>query len=426
MSKKIKVLVVPSDRTGVGYFRSTKPHITLENNYPDKFHIDIDYEPKINDDNFLKKYDIIHYHRSLGPFDKVESVLDRCDKLGVKTFMDIDDHWSPGKHHPAYLLIKQSGMDKNILNNIKIARNIITTTPMFAEEIKKYNENVFVLPNAIDPKEKQYKPKSEPSDKLRIGWLGGSSHLKDLQLLGNFVGQLKSSKLIDKIQLVLCGFDLRGSVTMIDEKTGKRKQRPIQPKESVWYQYEKIFTDNYSIVSDEYKKHLLSFKQDEYDGVENESYRRVWTKPISTYATNYNLFDVSLAPLEEHTFNKVKSQLKVIEAGFHNKAIIAQDFGPYKLDLFNYYDKPEKGQHNLPVNPMGNALLVKSNKNHKDWFRNIKRLIENPELVTELSSKLNDTVKDKYSIDAVTENRKNLYINILKNKKSGVAKVAIS
>ena len=51
MSKKIKVLVVPSDRTGVGYFRSTKPHITLENNYPDKFHIDIDYEPKINEVN---------------------------------------------------------------------------------------------------------------------------------------------------------------------------------------------------------------------------------------------------------------------------------------------------------------------------------------------------------------------------------------
>ena len=56
MSKKIKVLVVPSDRTGVGYFRSTKPHITLENNYPDEFHVDIDYEPRINDDNFLKKY----------------------------------------------------------------------------------------------------------------------------------------------------------------------------------------------------------------------------------------------------------------------------------------------------------------------------------------------------------------------------------
>ena len=69
-------------------------------------------------------------------------------------------------------------------------------------------------------------------------------------------------------------------------------------------------------------------------GVQNEPYRRVWTKPITSYASNYNLFDISLAPLKESTFNKVKSQLKVIEAGFHKKAIIAQDFGPYQIDMW--------------------------------------------------------------------------------------------
>ena len=47
--KKIKVLVLASDRTGVGKFRSIDPHIMLQNNYPDEFHVDIDYEPKIND-----------------------------------------------------------------------------------------------------------------------------------------------------------------------------------------------------------------------------------------------------------------------------------------------------------------------------------------------------------------------------------------
>jgi glycosyltransferase involved in cell wall biosynthesis len=254
-------------------------------------------------------------------------------------------------------------------------------------------------------------------------WIG-NSHLKDLELLGNFVAQLKSNSLIDKVQLVLCGFDLRGNVTIFDQKTGQKRQRPIKPHESVWYQYEKIFTDNYSIVSEDYKKHLLSFKQEEYEGVDNEAYRRVWTKPVSTYATNYNLFDVSLAPLEEHIFNKVKSQLKVIEAGFHKKAIIAQDFGPYQIDLTSYYDRPQKGQHELPVNPDGNALLVKSNKNHKDWFRNIKRLVENPELVTELSSKLHETVKDTYSIDAVTKNRRDLYVKLLETVKKNSEAIA--
>ena len=47
---KIKILVVPSDRTGVGKFRSVDPHIFLQNQYPDDFHVDIVYEPPMDDD----------------------------------------------------------------------------------------------------------------------------------------------------------------------------------------------------------------------------------------------------------------------------------------------------------------------------------------------------------------------------------------
>jgi glycosyltransferase involved in cell wall biosynthesis len=419
MSKKIKVLVVPSDRTGVGYFRSTKPHITLEKNYPDEFHVDIDYEPKLDNDAWLQQYDIIHYHRTLGPYERCAEFVDKCDKLGIITIMDIDDHWSPGQHHPAYAMIKNSGMDKKIHENLKNAKNITTTTPLFAKELLKINSNksVHILPNAIDPTEKQYTPKPEKSDRLRIGWLGGSSHLKDLEILHGVVGKIKSDKLLDKVQFVVCGFDLRGMVTIIDEKTGQQKQRPIQPKESVWYQYERIFTSDYTSISEDYRDFLLSFKKGEYEGVENEPYRRVWTKPISTYATNYNLFDVSLAPIVEHEFNRVKSQLKVIEAGFHKKALIAQDYGPYQIDLVNYYEKTVKGQQIPDVNPDGNALLVKTSKNHKDWYKNIKKLILNPSLVEDLSARLYETVKDTYSVDAVTEKRRELYLKLLKEVK---------
>ena len=51
-NKKIKVLVVPSDTTGVGKFRSINPHVKLEEYYSDEFSIDIDYQPNINDVNF--------------------------------------------------------------------------------------------------------------------------------------------------------------------------------------------------------------------------------------------------------------------------------------------------------------------------------------------------------------------------------------
>jgi glycosyltransferase involved in cell wall biosynthesis len=409
---KIKVLVVPSDRTGVGYFRSTKPHIALEQNYPNEFHVDIEYEPQLDNENWLKQYDVIHYHRTLGNYDQVPQLLDKLDKLGIVTIMDLDDYWSPGPHHPAYVLIKNNNLDKLILGNIRNAKNVTTTTSVFAEEIAKYNKNVYILPNAIDPNEKQYIPTPEPSDRVRIGWLGGSSHLKDLEILKGVAGRLKNDGLIDKVQFVLCGFDLRGTVTMIDENTKQQTQRPIQPMESVWYMYEKLFTDDYQTVSPEYRDFLLKFKQEEYPNVANEPYRRVWTKPISTYASNYNLFDVSLAPIEENIFNKVKSQLKVIEAGFHKKAIIAQDFGPYQIDLVNAYEFGGGWNEN------GNAILIDTNKNHKDWYKFIKRVVENPELIKQLSENLNNTIKDKYSISSVTDSRRDLYKKLLNDKKS--------
>ena len=409
--KKLKVLVVPSDRTGVSYFRSTNPHIALENKYPNEFHIDVDYEPQLNNDAWLKQYDIIHYHRNIGAYEQMEALVKKFNDLGIVSIMDLDDHWAPGPHHPAYHLIKNAEIDKKILNNLKVAENVTTTTSIFASEIGKYNKNVFVLPNAVDPKEKQFTPNLEKSDRIRIGWLGGSSHLKDLEILNGVVGRLKTDGLMDKVQFVLCGFDIRGTHTVIDNVTKEQKTRPITPMESVWFKYEKIFTDDYKTISPEYKDFLMKFSMDEYPNIANEAYRRVWTKPISTYASNYNLFDISLAPIEDNIFNKVKSQLKVIEAGFHHKAIIAQNFGPYQIDLKNAI------QYGGGFDMTANGIMIDSNKNHKDWYGAIKKLILNPEVVTALQENLYETVKDTYSMDKVTDDRRALYLDLVNKLK---------
>jgi glycosyltransferase involved in cell wall biosynthesis len=410
-NKKIKILVVPSDRTGVSYFRSTKPHLHLEKMYPDKFHVDIDYEPQLENDAWLKQYDIIHYHRTLGPYEKMKDLNIKLKMLGIASIMDLDDYWFPGIHHPAHHIIKKNGINIKISDNLKNAENITTTTKIFADRIKKLNKNVFILPNSIDIKEKQYIPNPEPSTgRVRIGWLGGSAHRHDLELLRGLVSKLKSDGLLDKIQFVICGFDLRGKMTNINKQTGQQTTRDITPKESVWYEYEKIFTNNYTSISPEYKAHLLKFKEVEYEDVANEPYRRVWTKHISDYATNYNLFDISLAPLEINTFNEMKSQLKVIESGFHKKALIAQNYGPYTIDLENAYIKGGE------VDDTKNAFLVDTSRNHKSWHQYLKKLIQNPELIDKLANNLHKTVMEKYTLDIVTEKRKNYYEKLVKEK----------
>jgi len=403
--EKINVLVLPSDRTGVGKFRSVEPHIFLQNLYPDEFHVDIDYDPKMDDMNYWKKYQIVHFHRTLNPdYEKSSAVIQKLNNAGIVTILDIDDYWLPTREHPAHQLVIQNNLFEKIKNNIKVAKYVTTTTSLFAQEISKINKNVFVIPNSINPDESQFKEPTTPSDKLRFGWLGGSSHLHDLELFGNTFDRLKPYQ--DKIQLYLCGFDTRGSMTEINAQTGEQKSRPIKPLETVWYKYEQIVTSNHSMMSPEYKEFLMKFKEDNSISFPDEYYQRVWTRPVTSYAKNYSKFDVSLAPIKSHIFNKVKSQLKVIEAGFYKKAIIASDFGPYTVDLKSAYVSKKFTD--------GNALLVNEYKNYNDWYKNIKLLIDNPNMAYDLGQKLYETVKDTYDLRIVTKNRAELYKSLLK------------
>jgi glycosyltransferase involved in cell wall biosynthesis len=401
---KIKVLVVPSDRSGVGKFRSVDPHIFLQNQNPEDFHVDIVYEPPYDDVNFWTQYEIVVYHRSIGPdFEKANRLIQMLNSLGVITVCDIDDYWMPGKEHPIHDIIKANKINEKIVANLKVSKYVTTTTELYADEIRKFNKNVVVFPNAINPNEPQFKEPTQKSDKLRIGWLGGSSHLHDIQLLNDGFSKLTSHK--DKVQYVLCGFDTRGTVTEINAQTGEHTKRNILPAETVWAQYEKIFTQNFSIISEDYKKHLLKYNQDSFENEMNESYLRVWTKPVTSYAKNYSKFDVSLAPIKNTMFNRMKSQLKVIEAGFYKKALIASEIGPYTIDLKHCLENGNFVD--------GNAMLIKEVRNHSDWSKCIEKLIRNPNLVEDMGERLYETVKDKYDLNVVTKNRAQFYKSLL-------------
>jgi glycosyltransferase involved in cell wall biosynthesis len=405
MKEKINVLVLPSDTTGVGKFRSVDPHSFLQNLYPDDFHVDIDYNPKINDVNYWKKYQIVHVHRSIGTdYDSSPNIIKWVKSMGITVIVDIDDYWLPTKEHPIHSIIVANKLHEKILNNLKVADYVTTTTKVFADEITKFNKNVVVFPNAINPNEPQFNEPTPKSDRIRIGWLGGSSHLHDLKLLDGMVN--KNSSLKDDVQYVLCGFDVRGTVTEINKETGEQKQRPIKPEETVWVQYEKIFTNNYKIIDNDYLKYLNQFKEGDYDNVQDLPYRRVWTLPVNTYAVNYSKFDISLAPIKNHIFNRMKSQLKVIEAGFYKKALIASNVGPYTIDL----------KHSLNNGSFtdGNALLVDKNRNHGDWAKYVKKLVDNPNMIVDMGERLYETVKDKYDLRQVTKTRAEFYKSLIK------------
>jgi len=404
---KIKILAIPSDKHGVGKFRIMDPYTFIGEKHSDDVHVDITFNAEDNDEYFLN-YDIVVFHSFIHQTTH-DSNVNRIKWLkskGIKVIMDIDDLWFVDQRHPMYHQIKASRIGEMKIEMMRLVDAITTTTSIFAKTImdRLGVKNVQIFPNAVNEDESQFQVNTTKSDKVRFGWLGGSSHLHDLELMSNGISSTHYS-FKDKAQFVLCGFDLRGTVTEM-APNGEKRQRPIQPLETVWYKYEKFFTDNYKVLSEEYKNYLHNFTETPPFNDENEPYRRRWTKEINSYATNYNTFDVSLAPLVDSLFNGNKSQLKVIEAGFHKKAIIASDVDPYTTDLISAVD-------NGVLNNKGNALLVNPKRNHKDWAKHMKRLIENPNMIEDLGNRLYETVKDKYSLKNVCNDRVQFFKTII-------------
>jgi glycosyltransferase involved in cell wall biosynthesis len=411
---KIRILAIPPDTHGVGKFRILSPYTYIQENYPDDFHIDIKTDVEDKNEEF-SDYDIVilhtFIHNKLSPDKNLERIKWLKEK-GKIVIVDFDDYWEPDMRHPMFVQSKSSGVVKMKLDLLKAASYVTVTTSIFRDTIRKKLglTNVYIFPNAIDENENQFKPDPLPSNKIRFGWLGGSSHMADIELIKNGVAQTYN-EYKDKVQFVLCGFDLRGTITEINKETKEKKTRPIKPEETVWYKYEQIFTNNYSVLDKEYIDVLKMFKDVDYPVYpdSDKPYIRRWTKEISKYATNYNYFDISLAPLVPCVFNANKSQLKAIESGFHKKALIASNTDPYTIDLISMVQKGG-GDYN----PKGNSLLVDPMKNHKQWAQHMKRLIENPNMIEDLGNKLYETVKDKYALKKVSEDRVQFLKSIIK------------
>ena len=361
----------------------------------------------VSDINYYKQFDIIHFHRQLGPYEQMDSLIKELRKSGVTVIMDIDDYWVPPKTHPMYLAAMNEKLPEKITAAFKMSDYVTTTTDIFGRHIKKYNSNVEIIPNAIDLNHRMWKQvDTKKTDKLRISWIGGSSHLNDLEILQPSMNILHNDESVkDKYQIVMCGYDVRGYMTEIGPDGQHVSSRKIHPSETVWNRFEEIFTNNYNpkLISEDYKKYLQKYANEEYSGgdIYSGSYIRRWTLPLTRYGEHYNYCDVCMAPLAENIFNEVKSELKIIEAGLTKKVLIAQDYSIYKELITN----GETG------------ILINKKNNTRGWYEAIRFLINHPEKVKELSENLYNFVVNRYTLEIVTKNRVDFYKKIMNDKK---------
>jgi glycosyltransferase involved in cell wall biosynthesis len=451
---KIKILFFNRDKGGVNYFRTETPAIQLKNDYSDLFDITIKDTIKSNDMDSIfeefKGYDIIQYHRSLLSNQETNlELIKRLKNINTKLIVDVDDYWILDKIHPMYQYSIDTKLKDLTIQNLINADYVTTTTEEFKKQILKYNTNVKVLYNSINPElQPQFKNNNKfDREVVNITYLGGSSHLHDLKLLEGVINLLNSDQSIKgKFKIILGGFDTTGSKTekvinpefvkamqvlnlynnklisslkankgdiskikeipqqvseVFKDKVFITKKRDIKPEESVYFEYEKILTNNYKLIDNnsEYINFLKKFSKEKYVNENSVPYIRRWTAKTNEYAKILDESDILLAPLVDNSFNNMKSNLKQIEAMSRKLPIICSDIIPYNVDGING----------------NNCILIKDKKNQeKDWAKSIKKLILDKNLRSEIGNNLYNDFKDKYNLIEVTKSRAELYEMIFK------------
>lgn len=385
MTNKKKILVYTIQSGGINKFRVQDPHTQLLELYNNDFDINFRMHTTIGENND-HEYDLVFIHSSIATNEKLFTKIKTIQK-STKTVIDVDDYWEFPYTHPLFQYNKKANIKKNLMDVLKDAVLVTTTTDSLRQKIVSTNKNVIVLENCINPTERQFKKSpNNDTDTLRIGYLGGSTHLHDLDELDGLFTY--AQKLEKPTQFVLCGFDDRS----IDTSTGKME---FKGENSTWHQMEKKFTDNYNFSKNLllFKTKLHNFAKELDDKEVDNPYRRVWTKNINTYGMSYDTFDVSLIPLKDNIFNGCKSELKLLEAAYKGKVVIVSNVNPYRKII----------EHGV------NGLISYKDK---DWKKNVKFLIDNPDQIDILASNLTKTISEKFDYKKITEKRKKIYLQV--------------
>lgn len=270
----MKILAFASNQSSPAYHRIILPLGLIRQH-------DVYVTNNLLDEQF-KDAQVFMYNRIL-PEPHISHIYDLRKKYGFKIVVDVDDYWELDEHHILYNLYQKEKFAVKQVEQLSAADIVFTTHSRLADEVRVYNDNVHVLPNAI-PKFGQYiKYKPKPFPRCRIFWQGSDTHLEDLRLL-TFV--FKSLPVDSTFKMVMAGYN---------------------PNNPVLREMSLIYTDGGRLPN----------------SVVDQMH-------FNNYYQAYEEADVCLVPLINSRFNSMKSNLKVLEAANLGLPCIVHNVHPYK------------------------------------------------------------------------------------------------
>lgn len=293
----------------------------------------------------MQRADIIVFHRA----DNVEyhKTARLLKSMGKKIVFDNDDTFIVDKTH-AFFNLDEKGFKQNmewknnaVYNFIRNSDLVTASTETLANEYRKWNPNVVVLPNCVNPDDWD-DPLRNETDVVRIGVVGSTAYYHDFDIITDVIRKLDGDK---RVQLVLFGLF-----------AGKDKEK--NPKITEVHHREYGFWD--------------TLKNVEHVG---------WCEMVDYFTVLNELkLDLMIIPRRESYFNACKSNVKMLEAAMCEIPIISNYWkgNPYEKDIDGT-----------------NGLFV---YNQEDWLKEIYRLVDNKDLRRNMGKKAHEYVLNNYSI----------------------------
>jgi glycosyltransferase involved in cell wall biosynthesis len=393
MKTKRTIAVITAARTGVSLHRQIIPHSHLQGMYPDEFEILIKDGVQEITETEWERINLIHFS---GIFDWQKE--DYFRRKNIVTVLDKDDYWDlPVNHIRKYEWEMRQMWYKTELS-IAAADHIICTTDYLYDKIAELNQNITVIPNSINPRMKMYEQRewNINAELIRFGGLWGLTHLEDIEMMRqSFIKVDEQRDLRGRYQFILGGFAMGETErNIIYVKDGKQNKIKLPPYETIWGKMERAMTNDYSMLrgQNEYLKYLAQYSEVETEKMEEKVYKRIWGRDLFEYCEGYNEMDVVLAPLADNEFNRCKSQLKMIEAGYFGRPVICSEVIPYLIDGVNEE----------------NCFMVSPSR-PIDFYICMRKLIKEPQSIIDMGAKLKEIVTQKYMMDEVNKTRRDLY-----------------
>ncbi len=297
--------------------------------------------------------DVVVFHRPND--DRSLHVAQHLRSQGKKVVMDNDDTYKGIAHVVLGKVYER--IDKAVDDFGKYADLITCSTEYLADEYRKLNQNVVVLPNCVDPMDWP-KPKRDEGDRVRIGIVGSVGLNTDVSHVKDVIEKLARR---DDVTLVVFALPRRDSSTM-------EKVQKMYAKEYAYWDSLNIEWHPFVAMRD-YQRELNNLK-----------------------------LDMLMIPRSDDYFNRCKSNLKFIEASMLEIPVVAQGFedgkSPYQVD-------PEDSKHMVVVT------------DNTTWEQELDRLITDKDLRRSMGTQARAYVEKKYSIANNIEKWKKAYSSLL-------------